>query len=60
MENKNLLKNKHMTDTEIEIYCQSVDELLIKIKDRCDVKGNKKKKEEDVMTLEEEQLTAVK
>jgi hypothetical protein len=45
MENKSLLKNKQLTDTEVEIYCQSVDELLIKIKERCDVKENKKKKE---------------
>ncbi len=44
MENKNLLKNRQMTETEIEKYCQSVDELLIKIKDRCGVKEIKRKK----------------
>ena len=44
MENKNLLKNKQLTDTEVEIFCQSVGELLIKIRDRCDVKENKRKK----------------
>ena len=60
MENKNLLKNKQLTDTEVEIFCQSVDKLLIKIRDRCDVKENRKKKEEDVMTLDEELLTATK
>ncbi len=44
MGNNNLLKNKQLTDTEVEIYCQSVDELLIKIRDRCNVKENKIKK----------------
>jgi len=44
MKNKKRFKNKQMTDTEIEIYCQGVDEVLAKIKDRCDAKKEKEKK----------------
>jgi hypothetical protein len=44
MKNQKRFKNKQMTDTEIEIYCQGVDEVLTKIKDRCDAKEKKKKK----------------
>ena len=44
MKNQKRFKNKQMTDTEIEIYCQGVDEVLTKIKNRCDAKEKKKKK----------------
>jgi hypothetical protein len=44
MKNRKRFKNKQMTDTEIEIFCQSVDEVLTKIKDRCGAKEKKKQK----------------
>jgi hypothetical protein len=38
-----LFKNKHMMDIKIELFCQSVKEILIKIKDRCGSKEKKKR-----------------
>jgi hypothetical protein len=44
MKNQKRFKNKQMTDTEIEIFCQSVDEILTKIKDRFSDREKKKEK----------------
>ena len=59
MKNQKRFKNKQMTDTEIEIYCQGVDEILTRIKDRCGNKERKKRKDEDVMPSEEELMTVL-
>ena len=56
---KTLFKNKHMMDIKIELFCQSIKEILTKIKDRCGTKEKKKRKDEDVMTLEEELMTVL-
>ncbi len=40
-------KNKHLAETEIELFCQSAKEVLTKIQDRRDPKKIKEKKEEE-------------
>ena len=47
MKNQKRFKNKQMSDAEIEIYCQGVDEVLTKIKDRCGAKEKRKEITED-------------
>ncbi len=44
-------KNKHLTDTEIELFCQSAKEVLTKIHDRHDPEKIKEKKEEEADDL---------
>ena len=41
MKKQKRLKNKHLTDTEIELFCRGVEEVLTKITDRCSHKGSK-------------------
>ncbi len=36
---------KHLTETEIKLFCQGVEEVLKKINDRCSHKGSKESKE---------------
>ncbi len=50
-------KNKLLLETEIELFCQSVEEILAKIKDRCVARESKQSKKENQLTEEEELLT---
>ncbi len=51
MRKPNRSKNKHLTETEIELFCQSAKEVLTKIHDRHDSKKIKEKKEEEADDL---------
>jgi hypothetical protein len=59
MKNQKRFKDRLITDTEIETYCQGVDEILTKINNRCSPKKKKKRKDEDAMTLDEELMSAL-
>lgn len=47
-------KNKQFTDADIDQFCQSVEEILVKIKDKSSSKKAKKVKVKDLMISEEE------
>ncbi len=54
MRNSHSFKNKHATEREIELFCQSIKETLTKIKDRHLKKATSKKSKE---TTEKEVVT---
>lgn len=47
-------KNKQFTDAEIEQFCRSVEDILVKIKDKSSSKKSKKVKVKDILIQEEE------
>lgn len=47
-------KNKQFTDADIDKFCQSVEEILVKIKDKSSAKKGKKVKVKDLLISEEE------
>ncbi|MDO8281205.1 MAG: hypothetical protein Q7U10_01055 [Thermodesulfovibrionia bacterium] len=42
-------KNKQFTDADIDQFCQSVEEILVKIKDKSSTKKGKKVKVKDLL-----------
>ena len=57
MKKRKRAKNKQLTDTEIDQFCQSVEDVLTKIKDRTPPKKSKKPKKEDLSTFDKDILT---
>ena len=47
-------KNKQFTDADIDKFCQSVEEILVKIKDKSSTKKGKKVKVRDLLISEVE------
>ncbi|MBI4826042.1 MAG: hypothetical protein HY807_06430 [Nitrospirae bacterium] len=45
-------KNKQFTDADIDQFCQSVEEILVKIKDKNSTKKGKKVKVKDLLISE--------
>lgn len=45
-------KNKQFTDADIDQFCQSVEEILVKIKDKSSTKKGKKVKVKDLLISE--------
>ncbi len=44
-------KNKLLVETEIELFCQSVEEILTRIRDRCGAKKRKRSKKENQLSV---------